>query len=361
MTSPRPILDVVKPRRTCAHLAFLLLATCGILPIQGQRALVTPVRPDLNAADPGQNRTYCSLSGRVTTPEGEPLPDASIQLSSPTVHPRETTADGDGRFTIADLAPGTYTVTVSRDGFATVSGSVSLAPEANTATATFALRPAVSESVTVSASEKDVAEAQLHLAEQQRVAGILPNFFVSYIWRATPLTSGQKFRLALKNAADPGNLLLVGTVAGVQQATNSFPGYSQGWKGYGRRYGADLGNLVSGTFLGGAILPSLFRQDPRYFYKGSGTVSSRFWYAVSRTVVTRGDNGRPQPNYSTVLGDLSSGAISNLYYAREDRRGAKVTLANGFLGIAGDAMNNVFQEFVLKKLTTNHKRNSLQP
>ena len=148
-------------------------------------------------------------------------------------------------------------------------------------------------------------------------------------------------------------------VAGVQQATDSFPGYSQGWEGYGRRYGADLGNLVSGTFVGGAILPSLFRQDPRYFYKGAGSAPSRFWYAVSRIAVTRGDNGRPQPNYSTVLGDLSAGAISNLYYAREDRTGAKVTLANGLLGIAGDAMNNVFQEFVLKKLTTNHKRNSL--
>jgi hypothetical protein len=235
---------------------------------------------------------------------------------------------------------------------------VQLTPQANTASATFVLRPAVSDSIDVSASAKDIAEAQVHLAEQQRLAGILPNFFVSYIWRATPLTSGQKFRLALRSAADPGNLLLVGTVAGVQQATNSFPGYSQGWKGYGRRYGADLGNLVTGTFMGGAILPSVFRQDPRYFYKGTGTVSSRFWYAVSRTVVTRGDNGRPEPNYSTVLGDMSAGAISNVYYAREDRRGAKVTMANGLLGIAGDAMNNVFQEFVLKKLTTKSKRNS---
>ena len=58
--------------------------------------------------------------------------------------------------------------------------------------------------------------------------------------------------------------------------------------------------------MGGAVLPSLFRQDPRYFYKGSGTRASRFWYAVSRTVITRGDNGRAEPNYSTILGDMSS-------------------------------------------------------
>ena len=112
--------------------------------------------------------------------------------------------------------------------------------------------------------------------------------------------------------------------------------------------------------MGGAVLPSLFRQDPRYFYKGTGSVPSRFWYAVTRTVVTRGDNGRSQPNYSTVLGDMSAGAISNLYYAPEDRKGAKITVVNGLLGIAGDAMNFVFQEFVLKKLTTNSKRNTIQ-
>jgi len=362
MVSLRPIIDPARPRRTFVHASFFLLLTCCGPVMRGQqRDMFLSLRSDLAAADPGQNRTYCSLSGRVTTPEGTPVPEAIVQLSGPLLPPRTATSDADGRFTIADLPPGTFSVTVSRDGFSPVTGSVRLAPEANTASATFTLRPAATDSVTVSASDKDIAEAQIHLAEQQRIAGILPNFFVSYIWRATPLTSGQKFRLALKNAADPGNLILVGTVAGVQQATNSFPGYSQGWKGYGRRYGADLGNLVSGTFIGGAILPSVFHQDPRYFYKGTGSTSSRFWYAVSRTVVTRGDNGRPQPNYSTMLGDMSAGALSNLYYAPEDRQGAKVTIANGLLGIAGDAMNNVFQEFVLKKLTTNNKRNTLQP
>lgn len=342
------------------HLALALLATCIVSRIGAQQPLPRlQLQPDLTAADPPQLRTYCSLAGRVTTADGQPLPGSAVELTGPILSPRQAETDTDGRFVLAGLTPGTFTVTVSHDGFTPVSGSVRLAPEANTASATFALRPSVTDSVDVSASGKDVAQAQVHLAEQQRVAGILPNFYVSYIWHATPLTSGQKFGLAFRSAADPGNLLLVGTVAGVQQAANAFPGYGQGWKGYGRRYGADLGNLVSGTFMGSAVLPSLFHQDPRYFYKGSGTTSSRFWYAVSRTIVTRGDNGHPQPNYSTILGDISAGAISNLYYAPEDRRNAKVTLTNGLLGIAGDAMNNVFQEFVLKNLTVHSKRNSL--
>ena len=202
------------------------------------------------------------------------------------------------------------------------------------------------------ATPDELATEQMQAEEQQRVFGILPNFFVSYRWTTPALSTRQKYTLAFKNASDPGNLFLVGTVSGVQQATDAFPGYHQGAAGYGRRYGANFGNLVAGTFLGGAILPSLFHQDPRYFYKGTGTVRTRFLYAVSTAVICRGDNGHRQPAFAGILGDLSAGAISNLYYAPSDRQGAALTFENGFLGIAGDAMNNVFQEFILPKLTT---------
>lgn len=347
-------------RSMYACLCLAVLAACPALSVHGQQKPANPKPPVQTDAASGDVRQYCSLSGRVSMPDGEPLPGSAVKVSAPTMASRQAVTDEDGRFVIGELPPGKFVVTVSHEGFTPVTGAVRLAPGANTATAMFTLLPAVSDSMSVYASAKDIAAAEVHLEEQQRMVGVLPNFFVSYIWRATPLTSGQKFRLALRSAADPGNLLLVGTVAGVQQATNAFPGYSQGWKGYGRRYGADLGNLVSGTFMGGAILPTIFRQDPRYFYKADGTVSARFWYAVSRVAVTRGDNGRPEPNYSTMLGDMSAGAISNLYYAPEDRTNAKVTIENGLLGIAGDAMNNVIQEFVLKMFTTNSKRNSLK-
>ncbi len=361
MDAPLDLVNVVRKRSVSACLG-LALATTGRIPAAiAQQRPVTTVQPEIRSAVLGQERTYCTLTGSVSTSDGQPLPAAIVTISGAPAIQRETTADSDGHFVLANLPPGTFTVTVSLDGFRPVTGTVRLAPEANTATATFKLHPMTTDSVDVVASNKDIADAEVHLAEQQRLAGILPNFYVSYVWRAVPLTSGQKFGLAFKNAADPGNLLLVGTLAAVQQATDAFPGYSQGWKGYGRRYGANLGNLVSGTFMGGAVLPSLFRQDPRYFYKGTGTVRSRFWYAVTRTVVTRGDNGHPGFNYSTVLGDLSAGAISNLYYAPEDRQSGKATLGNGLLGIAGDAMNDVFQEFILKKLTTNSKRNTVRP
>lgn len=293
------------------------------------------------------------LHGVVSTSDNTPLAGAQVTLTTPDgLAVKESFTGTDGSFTLHNIPPGPYTLAVSLQGFATAFTSVTLNPGQSATLTPIALKMApVTTSVDVVATQQDIAAAQLHFEEQQRLIGIFPNFFVTYVSNAAPLTAKQKFSLAFRSAADPGNLMLVGTVAGVQQAANSFPGYGQGAAGYGRRYGADLGNLVSGTFVSQAILPSLFHQDPRYFYKGTGSTNSRVRYALLSVFVCRGDNGHRQPAFSTVLGDMSAGAISNLYYAPSDRKGVGLTLTNGLLGIAGDAMNNVFQEFVLKKLT----------
>lgn len=293
------------------------------------------------------------LHGVVSTSSDTPLAGAQVTLTTPDgVAVKESFTGTDGSFTLHNIPPGRYTLAVSIQGFTTAFTSVTLNPGQSATLIPIALKMnSITVSVDVVATQQDIAAAQLHFEEQQRLIGIFPNFFVTYDSNAAPLTAKQKFSLALRSAADPGNLMLVGTVAGVQQAANSFPGYGQGAAGYGRRYGADLGNLVSGTFVSQAILPSLFHQDPRYFYKGTGSTKSRVRYALLSVFICRGDNGHRQPAFSTILGDMSAGAISNLYYAPSDRKGATLTLTNGLLGIAGDAMNNVFQEFVLRKLT----------
>jgi hypothetical protein len=107
--------------------------------------------------------------------------------------------------------------------------------------------------------------------------------------------------------------------------------------------------------LGGAVLPVLFHQDPRYFYMGRGTKWHRAWYAIGTSVIARGDNGKWQPAYAGVLGDFGSGAISNLYYPASNRNGAGLTIENGFLDVASDAVGNLLQEFVLKKLSSGVK------
>ena len=205
--------------------------------------------------------------------------------------------------------------------------------------------------VDVVVTQTDLAEEQLKAAEHQRVLGVLPNFYSSYIWDAAPLNAKQKFDLALHSITDPVEFLGTGIVAGAEQANNTFSGYGQGAEGYAKRYGAAYADDAIGRTLGSAVLPSLLHQDPRYFYRGSGSVRSRMFYAISRAVVTRGDNGRVEPNYSSVLGSFAAGGIANLYYPAGDR-GVGLTLGDALVGTAGHAVDNLIREFLLRKLTS---------
>src|SRR5262249_29398242 len=188
--------------------------------------------------------------------------------------------------------------------------------------------------------------------EKQRVLAVIPNFYVSYIPDAAPLTSQQKFRLALRTMIDPFTIGVTAATAGAQHANNDFSEYGQGAQGYAKRFGAAYLDNATGTFLGSAILPSLLKQDPRYFYKGTGSTGSRILYALTRSVICRGDNQRWQFNYSAVLGSLASGGISTLYYPDKDR-GAALVFENTLISIGESAVVNLFQEFVIRKFTTN--------
>ena len=145
--------------------------------------------------------------------------------------------------------------------------------------------------------------------------------------------------------------LVVGAVAGVEQGHKTFPGYGQGFEGYAKRYGASYADVVSGRMFGSAIFPVLLHQDPRYFYQGSGSTRSRLLYALTSTFVSRGDDGRREPNYSYVLGSFTAAGFSNLYRTSQDRR-ASLTFRNGFIIIGSGAVVNVFREFLSRKLTT---------
>jgi hypothetical protein len=149
--------------------------------------------------------------------------------------------------------------------------------------------------------------------------------------------------------------------AGVQQSQNSFSGYGTGAKGYAKRFGASYADDVIGSYLGGAILPTLFHEDPRYFYKGTGSTVSRGLYAMSAAVMARSDSGKWRPSYAGVLGDMGAGAISNIYYPASNRHGASLTIENGFLSIGFDAVGNLLQEFFFHKLSSGVPKYAAKP
>jgi hypothetical protein len=212
------------------------------------------------------------------------------------------------------------------------------------------LTEATSE-VRVTASQEEIAQAQIKEEETQRVLGVIPNFYVSYVPNASPLTKRQKLDLAWKTAIDPVSFLAAGAFAGIEQADNTFSGYGQGAQGYAKRFAASYGDGVIGNMIGGAMLPSLLKQDPRYFYKGTGTTQSRVLYAIANAVICKGDNGHWQANYSGILGGLAAGGISNLYYPASNRDGLTLTFENALIGTGEAAAQNLFQEFVVRRLT----------
>jgi hypothetical protein len=259
-----------------------------------------------------------------------------------------------GFFNFTGLERGTFRVTITSEGFAAwVSPEIVLASEQNYEVPRIALQIA-SANTTVKAvfSRPDLAEEQMKVEEKQRVIGIFPNFYTSYVWDAEPLTSKQKFRLALKMSVDPVTFLGAGAIAGIEQWQNDFKGYGQGSAGYAKRFGASYADGFIGVMIGGAILPSILHQDPRYFYKGTGSIRSRALYAISTVVICKGDNGRWQPNYSNVFGNLAAAGISNIYYPSSDRNGAGLTIGNALIGTAAGAVSALLQEFLLKKMST---------
>ena len=265
---------------------------------------------------------------------------------------QEVSSDDKGQFLFANITPGLFQLAITLPGFATqtFSGILGSGEVYNVPQTTLAIATNVTE-VRVVPKVVEVAEDEIKEQEKQRVLGVIPNFYVSYISNAAPLSPKQKFELAWKTSVDPVTFGLNGAIAGIQQAQNDFSGYGQGAQGYAKRYGASYANLVTETFIGGAILPSFFKQDPRYFYKGTGSTRSRILYAIANSVICKGDNKRWQANYSGIIGSLAAGGISNLYYPSQDRNGAALTFENALIGIGESAAANILQEFVVRRLT----------
>jgi carboxypeptidase family protein len=315
-----------------------------------------PDAPGTVAAGGGQipdRQSAGTISGTVIDRSGAVVAGARLRLTRPGQSTSQEALSGDnGQFSFAKVEPGPFQLTTTSLGFATQassgtlhSGETCIVPPIVLAVAT-----ALTE-VRVGLSQAEVAQEQVQNEEKQRVLGFIPNFYVSYDPHPAPLSWKQKFALAWKTAVDPVSFGLIGVIAGIQQSQDDFSGYGQGAQGYAKRYGASYANFVSGTFIGSAILPSLLKQDPRYFYKGSGSKRSRMLYALANSLICKGDNGNWQANYSSILGNLAAGGISNLYYPPKDRDGVRLTLEDGAIGIGATAGANLIQEFLIRKLT----------
>lgn len=304
-----------------------------------------------------------SISGTVLDVNGGVVPGAAIILRCERPCEGQSMIVGElGGFEFRSLGLGIpYRIEVSANGFKNwTSSQIVLTPEQSVLLVTdVRLQMAqASESVTVYASSEQIATEQVHLEEQQRVFGMIPNFYVVYdSQNAVPLSTKLKYKLAMRVSVDPITIAGISLYSGMEQAGGT-PDFQLGAKGYGQRFGAEAAKGFSDILIGGAVLPSLLHQDPRYFYQGTGTTSSRVRHAIFSPFVCRGDNGKTQVNYSSLGGDLASSALSYTYYP-ESNRGVGLVLGNFALGTGERMVSGLLQEFVLPRLTPSVRKQHL--
>lgn len=297
-----------------------------------------------------------SISGTVTDVADGVIPGAAVVIDGPSSNDHHTaTADDVGSFAVRGLQPSVpYHVTVKANGFAEWDSSeVVLAAGQALQLPDIRMKISVVTTTVAAVTIEQLATEQVHAAEQQRVLGVIPNFYVVYDNNPAPLTTKLKFQLAMRAAVDPVTIAGVGILSAANQAGNT-PDFQQGAKGYGQRFGAAAADGFSDILIGGAVLPSLLHQDPRYFYQGTGSTKSRMIHAMSAPFIARGDNGRWQFNYSSVGGDLASGALSNLYYP-ESNRGPGLVFTGFAVTTGGRIVKAMAEEFILPKFTSRAK------
>jgi len=345
--------------------ASLLLCLVPVSALAQQQATGPGDRGSFLSEGPAPNTTgtdgSANVTGIVLDASGASVAGAEVNLMHEDGTELHTMLSGvNGEFTFTKIPSGPYLVTVNARDFAHFTSAEFVVMVEQTYDV-----PNVSLSVATANTEMTVhpdefiAAEQIKAAEKQRLVGIIPNFYTSYIYDAAPLTVKQKFLMAARGTFDPVSMLGVGIGAGIEQAMNTYPGYGQGVQGYAKRFGAKFADGRSSDFLTHAVFPSLLHQDPRYYYQGSGSIKSRITHAVSSAFITRSDSGRTEPNYSYLLGDLSSAALSNLYYPQANR-GANLVFTNAAIGLAGRVAGNILREFS-KRATTNASGESPQP
>jgi hypothetical protein len=304
-----------------------------------------------------------SISGKVVDQSGANIVGAVVKLVREGQSAGlEVTSNEDGLFALSNVAPGPFELTISSPGLASHEFSGTLqSGEAYVTPLIMLVIPTQVTEVHVGLTPQELADVQVKEQEKQRVFGVIPNFYVSYDANPAPLTAKHKFELAWKSASDPVTLIGVGVLAGIDQAGDRWGAYGQGAQGYAKRYGASYANVFASTFIGGAIMPSVLKQDPRYFYKGSGSKRSRILYAVASSVMCKGDNGHWQPNYSNVIGSFAGAGLEALYIPANDRRGSGFVVSSALIRLGETSLAGVLQEFVFSKLTHGPRRSASQP
>ncbi|MBV8730150.1 MAG: carboxypeptidase regulatory-like domain-containing protein [Acidobacteriia bacterium] len=292
-----------------------------------------------------------SIQGHVTDSSGTPIYAAVVTVEESDGNRHTTATDLGGAFKISSLPPGDYSVKISASGLS--EWTASNVPAAESPQPLQAVLQVATEvtTITVSPPLEEVAAEQLHQELQQRVFGVIPNYYVTYERHPAPLSPPQKLHLGLKSLLDPTTFAATGTTTAIQQEMNSYWQWGQGAKGFAKRFGAGYGTAVQQIMITSVLADSVLHQDPRYFYSGQGTRGQRAWCAVKSAFRAKGDNGKWQPPYAGLIGAVASAEISQTYYPGSRTQYTLLGRSMMF-HFAGLIALNLGEEFFFKRLTS---------
>jgi hypothetical protein len=176
----------------------------------------------------------------------------------------------------------------------------------------------VSDKVNVRPVELDANGNPIPLSRRQpkRILGFMPNFrSVSGGAVAPPPTWGHNFHVATRQSFDYSSFIFLGITSLSAQAINAHPSLGTGpsatwaytWRGFLDK--------TNGTYLGAFLMPSLLREDTRYFAMGNErSIPIRILYVMSRQVVARTYHGHQTPNIAGLSAKILTQIISRTYY-----------------------------------------------
>ncbi len=180
---------------------------------------------------------------------------------------------------------------------------------------------------------------------KNRIFGLMPNYTtVEGFGKVEPITSAKSFKMAALDSFDPFVYPLFAFIAATAQVQNEPPSWGHDWEGYAKRYGLAFADNTMCSLITTGLMPSLLKQDPRYYQGRATGFFPRFAYAASRSVVTKSRSGQPQFNLSEIGGTLIVAGASNVYYPPEERT-RNATLERWGTQAMWDTVANELKEF----------------
>ncbi len=161
--------------------------------------------------------------------------------------------------------------------------------------------------------------------QPKRIMGWIPNYrAVSVDAKLPPPTMRVKFTIATENTVDYSAFIYnaVDTLV-FDYLPQTYPEFGTGAVGYGRYYWRGLVDKGIGNYMTIAIMPTLTREDTRYYTLGRGHWYVRALYAYSRVLITPNDAGRNTLNISEIVGQGAAAGLGNLYYPAKYRTWSK--------------------------------------